>query len=814
MPSHGQRSASLLASAVSHHQAGRLADAERGYREILARDPNHADALHFLGVLAHQVGRNDAAVDLIGRALARNPRNPVCHYNLGLAFRALGRLDDVIAHNRQAIALKPDYAEAHMNLGNALKQQGKLEDAAASFRRALAIRSDAAEVHYNLGNVLADLSNFVEAEASYRRALALKSSYAEAENNLGTALIGQGRIEEALQRHARAVELNPDLVQAHINLGNAYMMLGGHQSALASYRRAIALQPNSSEAYANAALALLHAGQPDEAASHFERALAFVDQNLQTKDAKALFIKCVRHSPALPDGEEFEGMLARALSENWTRPVMIAAQAARLIVRAGAVADYVSRANAAWPRRLDLAELFGTSGLAAVAGNKLLLSLLRATHIPNFELERFLTVARGALLAVASSAHPASSGPEGVLGFVCALARQCFINEYVFSCTPEETGQVTRLRDTLVASLESNRDIPAFWVALLAAYVPLHSLSGAQRLLDRSWPAPMDDLLAQQIREPLEEARYRTEIPRLTAIESDVSIKVREQYEENPYPRWSATGPIASHTSVESSLRAAFPWAQIERSQESERIEILIAGCGSGQHSIETALRFPKARLLAVDLSLASLAYAKRKTVECGVSNIEYAQADILGLGSIGRTFDVIESSGVLHHMADPMEGWRILLSLLRSGGFMRVGLYSEIARRDVVKARQLIAQRGYVPRLEDIRGFREELVAGKTGIPLQELTRTADFFSTSTFRDLLFHVQEHRFTLSDIDHFLKDNGLGFIAFDTDIAVVAKYRRRYPADARMTDLGHWHQFETENPDTFFGMYQFWAQKRV
>src|SRR5216684_4458265 len=98
---------------------------------------------------------------------------------------------------------------------------------------------------------------------------------------------------------------------------------------------------------------------------------------------------------------------------------------------------------------------------------------------------------------------------------------------------------------------------------------------------------------------------------------------------------------------------------------------VLVAGCGTGRHPIEVARQYRDARVLAVDLSLSSLCYAKRKTPAALAQRIAYAQADILKLGSIDRTFDLIEVSGVLHHLADPIAGWRVLLALLRSGGFM-----------------------------------------------------------------------------------------------------------------------------------------------
>jgi SAM-dependent methyltransferase len=177
------------------------------------------------------------------------------------------------------------------------------------------------------------------------------------------------------------------------------------------------------------------------------------------------------------------------------------------------------------------------------------------------------------------------------------------------------------------------------------------------------------------VREPLEELQYRDSIPRLTAIEDDVSVLVRRQYEEHPYPRWVRAASVPAPISLDEHLRNTFPSAPFRPLGNSDGIDILVAGCGTGRHPIEVAQKYREARVLAVDLSLASLCYAKRKTPAPLASKIQYAQADILKLGSIDRTFDLIDASGVLHHLADPLAGWRALLSLLRPGGCMRVGL-------------------------------------------------------------------------------------------------------------------------------------------
>src|SRR5262249_41926516 len=152
-------------------------------------------------------------------------------------------------------------------------------------------------------------------------------------------------------------------------------------------------------------------------------------------------------------------------------------------------------------------------------------------------------------------------------------------------------------------------------------------------------------------------------------------------------------------------------------------------------------------------------------------------------------------SDGVLHHMSDPWSGWRTLIPLLRPNGFMHISLYSEIARRDVVAARTMIAQRGYGPTVEDIRAFRQEIMALKRGEPLSWVTGFRDFYTTSECRDLLFHVQEHRMTIPVIKAFLEENGLRFLGFDLPLRVRQQYAARFPADKAMIDLDQWDAFE-------------------
>jgi 2-polyprenyl-3-methyl-5-hydroxy-6-metoxy-1,4-benzoquinol methylase len=451
-----------------------------------------------------------------------------------------------------------------------------------------------------------------------------------------------------------------------------------------------------------------------------------------------------------------------------------------------------------------LNDLFG-DGLEVVTGDPLFLCLLQSTPIRDLGFERLLTAVRNSLLKAALSQLKVSR-PR--VQFTCALAKQCFINEYVFAITPQEKQQLSLLEDTIVSALTSGAAIEPMQLAALAMYLPMHTLPSAATLLEREWPPAIDDLLNQQMRDPMRERGLRDSILRLTTIEDEVSQRVRQQYEENPYTRWVHAAGQVVPVSIDQYLRQQFPTGAFAPLNKTDSLDVLVAGCGTGQIAVASAQKYLGARVLAIDLSLGSLCYAKRSTPGDVAPRIEYAQADILKLASLGRNFDVIDSSGVLHHMADPFEGWRILLSLLRRGGLMHLGLYSEAGRHDVWAARKLIADRGIGATPDEIRSCRQELLA----TPLASVTRFTDFFTTSECRDLLFHVQEARLNIPMLKTFIAEHGLKFLGFEFGLPVLQQYRSHFTASGwAWTDLDRWHTFETENPDTFSGMYQFWIQ---
>jgi tetratricopeptide (TPR) repeat protein len=234
-----------LEQGLGLHRAGRLSEAEELYRQILVVDPNHADGLHLLGVIAHETGHDEAAVDLIGRAITRNSRVADFHCNIGAALQALGRLNEAKTHYRQAIRLNPKHAESYNNFGNALREQGKLDEAQRQFRRALSLRPGFADAHYNLGNALLDLGRTEEAIRHYQQAVELKPQFAKAHYNLGHALRGQGKLAEAAACYRQTLALEPTWAEAHRKLAALLRELDRPADAEACFRRAHENDPHT-----------------------------------------------------------------------------------------------------------------------------------------------------------------------------------------------------------------------------------------------------------------------------------------------------------------------------------------------------------------------------------------------------------------------------------------------------------------------------------------------------------------------------------------------------------------------------------------
>jgi len=349
--------ADWFAAALSHHQAGRLAEAEGCYRKICALDPRHVDSLHLLGVLAGQTGRNDVAIDLIGRALALKPDLAEAHYNLGNILALENRLDQAAAHYERVLALRPKFVEAHNSLGTVLSDQGKTREAMACFEQALSLKPDYAEAHYNQGIVLTKTNRLDDAATRYERALAFKPDYHEAHYNLGNILKKQGRLDDAALRYRQVLALRPDFVEAHNGLGAAFLEQGKAGEALACFERALVLKPGYVDALHNRGSALRDLERFDEALACYDAALAIKPDYAEAFNNRGIALQELkRFGDALASYDK-----AIALKPDYTEALYNRGNALRDLERpAEALANY----DAALAVKPDHAEAFNNRGIA------------------------------------------------------------------------------------------------------------------------------------------------------------------------------------------------------------------------------------------------------------------------------------------------------------------------------------------------------------------------------------------------------------------------------------------------------------------
>lgn len=403
--------------------------------------------------------------------------------------------------------------------------------------------------------------------------------------------------------------------------------------------------------------------------------------------------------------------------------------------------------------------------LSTLANDELLHEFLRKSLNRNAELERKLLALRRAVAA----ADPSSSAAR----LIASLAEQAWLNEYVW---PDD-GSVA---------------------------------DGSAAAMFRPSAAPRSEVV--------EERALAAAIPEIAPITDAVSQSVAAMYEANPYPRWThlARRPKVD---VRAALLRDFPHATpVDFGRAT--LAVLMPGAGTGQHPLTVASSYVDAQVTGIDLSRASLAYGKRMAARYGVSNIEFLRGDILDLPKLGRTFDHAECVGVLHHMADPKAGLQAISAVLRPGAFLRLGLYGENARAIVVKARRDIEAARLPATLDGLREFRRRVMSGEWR-RLRPLQEWEDFWSASLLRDLCFHVQEHRFTISRLRTFLEGSGLRFIGFEFNVGAsqradagagpLALYASRFRNERTMSDLANWEQLEREKSNLFPG-YAFVCQK--
>ena len=678
-------------------------------------------------------------------------------------------------------------------------KKNNFKDAEKLYKEILDSKPNHLEAIRYLGTLFAQNKKINLAKKMFLKGIEIKPNDPSINNNLGNTFFELGEIKKAIPFYEKAIKLKPNYVDANFNLGIIFNSLSKYQKALGCFEKVIQIQPNNIRSYNILSATLQKLGEYEKAISYYEKAIKINPDNIITINGLLDLLQSIKLSNLTANNSRsIKNLIIFLLKKNNINHNQIFHNAKLLIF---------INANQQEIEKIVNSDSF-------LLNNKIIQKLLKEeffhlmlqkTFMRDKLIETLVTKIRKEILF--SLEKQKKNILNEYYNFIISLAEQSFLNEYVFFQSEEEIKFISNLEKKLLNNIETNE----IEIAILGSYIPLQISERIKNKLSNytSKNVLFNDMIEMQIREPLKEIGLKNSIKSIKVISDDVSRKVRDQYEKNPYPRWRYANKAVTANFLLRLNKEIKP-NNIEFNNKFLNPNVLIAGCGTGQQLVNV-IGYQNSKIVAVDLSLTSLAYAKRKIEETGYKNIEFLQGDILHLKNLNRKFDVIECVGVLHHMKEPLEGLKVLLDLLEPHGFLKLGLYSEISRQHIVRIREFIKKKKFNNTTKDIRNCREAIIKQNEDPLLHKVIHNYDFYSTSGTRDLIFHVQEHQFTIPKISKILDNFNLEFLGF-TNSHIKKKFSETFPDDKRKTSLNNWNQFEIENPDAFIGMYQFWVRK--
>lgn len=621
-----------------------------------------------------------------------------------------------------------------------------------------------------------------ESESTLKALIMRCPSMTLAHYHLGKSYQSMQKYAEAADAFAACTEIDPEFVDAYSALSAVSDSLGKPEMGMQVAVHALMLEPTSQQLW-----------------SHVGSLLAKVQFNTRYAELENALIQAFE--AGIGGGDVFAHAAMRCLDTSSSMRQIFE------IHEAGS---------------LETALQSGT--ILPLLNEPFFLSVTAHTLLLQPRFESLYTQLRKSCLQMIAGQHYQSEHAEALLRFSGALCSHCFANEYAFYETQEETQHLNEIIEMFSGESNDSDAHKDLCVAILGCYRLFYDLEICDALasyIDEKGGPILSRIAALMIEQPEREARYKNEVEAITDIDDDVSKLVQEMYEAHPYPRW-ITLPAIQPLAFELLIKGTMPFLtndQLPRllQNEHEALNILVAGCGTGQHPCMVAKRYPNAKVLAVDLSRSSLGYAQMKADELGIENIEFRHGDIMKLPELNRQFDIIESIGVLHHMQDPIKGWQAITDCLKPGGWMHIGLY-DYHKRDFVRwSWDKIKEEAYGNSDEEIRRFRKDMLEYHDQNPENDvcnrMMQTKDFYLLSECRDLLFHVQETQYTLNELRKIINTLGLRFMGMPTSgLGQWELLKEGEDPIKQWQSMKQWEAARLAKPHLFHHMHMLWLKK--
>ena len=751
----------LKAKSINNHIKGNLDEAEKGYIAFLRNGYSDADIISNYALICEEKGENEKAIRLYEKCAKSFPNHIYSKLNLSFLYYKLNHLEIAEIIIEEAIQLKPSLPNGHCIRGLILKGLEKYDESRLSLEKAIELDKNYFDAYINLGLLNKDSNKYNEAEEYYLKALEINNKSAIAHLNLGACYKEKQDLDKAILHTKMAIEIDNKLENCYLNLATIYNQIGDYKKSLSLTKKELLLHKHSELSY-QLISELIKKGEVINTSEKDNRELL---KNLLNR-------KDISH-------RELFGNINSLISKEILEELSISES-----------------------------KLYENNKFNILIKDKELVKALSLLIFCSPLWEKVLGNIRKNILLNYSDKDKISNS---IFNFIIGLGSQCFLNEYVYYLSTEEKDKLKELKK--IINNNKNQD---YKLAIISCYQSLSSINDEIINLNTYIPnkKELNNLLDLQFKEFNAEKIISKGIKKIGNIKDSTSKEVKNQYELNPYPRWRynsyAKENKLNFLSVINSEISPNTIKPNSVQLTNKKINILIAGCGTGIQIIE-ASRYSNCEITAIDLSNSSISYAKRKVDEYGLKNINFIEMDLLELTSLNKRFDLIECSGVLHHMNEPSKGLSNLFDVLEPEGFLKLGLYSKYAREEILKARKLIKEKDIKPNIDGIRNFRNDLLNGEIK-EVNEISNWSDFYSTSMCRDLCFHTHENCYTLIEIKNMLKVSNLEFLGFTLSKEIRDKYQIDNKDKDSLKNLELWDKFEKLNPNSFREMYQFWSRK--
>lgn len=749
----------LKEQSIKHHINGDLIQAEKGYIAFINNGYTDADIISNYALICQERGDTNKAIKLYKECIYKFPIHLFSRINLAFLYYSLDSLEKAKSIIDEAIEIKPDIANGYCIKGLIVKRIGNKTESETLFKKAIEIDSEYVDAYINLGLLYKESNAYKKAEINYLKAIKINNS-AIAHLNIGVCYKEQGLLDKAILHTEIALKLKSNISNGNLNLATIYKEKGNYTKSYDLAKKELSLNgenPTTYQLIAN----------------------LFKDKKLinPTKKSDREILSGALNREDISHGEIFLN-----------------------------VKDLIS--IEVLQRLMTAEELSKNNDFNIIRKDKEIIKALSLMIFSSPKWEIALMNIRKHLLLDYSRNKKED---QQSFSFLIGLASQCFLNEYVYFQGKEENKALEELKDSITSEKSSE-----YIISLVACYEPLSIIEKRTSIFNKtkSKNKYFKELLRLQIQEPQKEKEISAQICKYGEIEDAVSQKVKDQYEANPYPRWRYNSYSKENKlNIYSAINSEIYPIHIEPNEtkvKDNKTNILIAGCGTGIQILE-ATRYENCEITAIDLSNASISYAKRKVEEYGIENINFYEMDILEIKQLKQQFELIECSGVLHHMENPTIGLSNLLGALKPNGYMKLGLYSKYAREMIIKIREFINKKGIESTKDGIRKFRSEVLNSNLK-DFDDISLSSDFYSMSMCRDLCFHTHEKCYCIKEIKEVLAEFNLEFLGFILSQDVKDKYKHQYNNDISLKDLSNWDNFEKDNKGIFRDMYQFWVKK--